>query len=59
MRKSGIKRSGSSTQREWIQLDFQEEHLTIIQGEKEVWEDPVNVGWMNSTETGTGYWPKV
>ena len=39
-----------------FQLDFQEESLAIIQGRREVWEDPiVNNGWIHSIEIGTVY----
>ena len=39
---------------EWHQLDYQEP-LTIVQEERELWEDRVNDAWMNSIETVIGY----
>ena len=42
--------------RDRIQLGFHD-RSTIVQGGREVWEDPVNVGWINTIETGTGCLP--
>ena len=55
LKSPGKKQSGGYREREWIQLAFQGEPLTIIQRGRELWEDPVNDGWMTAIETATRY----